>query len=101
MRINAFRPPLQIVRNAHHGMFQICGLILFAALIAGCVPTLPTLPTTVVGTWDKEGATEQETKQAEWECAQQVSSLRVPFNDRSEYYRLCMGAKGWKEKGGN
>jgi len=63
-------------------------LIFLVAVVAGCA---------TLGPWQKEGATEQELKQAEWDCARQVTQL--PAFDRSKFFRLCMGAKGWKEIG--
>jgi hypothetical protein len=63
-------------------------LIFLVVVVAGCA---------TVGTWQKEGATEQETYQAEWDCAREVKYIDVW--DRSTFFRLCMGARGWKEIG--
>ena len=63
-------------------------LIFLVVVVVGCAS---------VGTWQKEGATEQETKQAEWDCIREVKYIDVW--DRSTFFGLCMGARGWKEIG--
>ena len=63
-------------------------LIVLVALAAGCA---------TVGAWQQEGKTEQEQKKDEWECAKEVQYM-LPW-DRTKMFRLCMGARGWKEVG--
>jgi hypothetical protein len=80
------RPVIAVERKGVK--MRIWLLIFLVIAVAGCVS---------IGTWQKEGGTEQETKQAEWDCAREVRSLD-PW-DRSTFFRLCMGARGWKEIG--
>ena len=62
------------------------GLLL--GVVAGCA---------TVGPWHQEGKTETQEKKDEWECAREVQSM-FPW-DRTKMFRLCMGARGWKEGG--
>ena len=88
MRLNAFPSPRRILRHTRHGMLRFSCLLLLVAVGAGCA---------TVGPWQQEGKTEQQLKKDEWDCAREVQSM-LPF-ERTKMFRLCMGARGWKECG--
>ena len=88
MRLHNLPSPGRILCNVHHGMMRLSCLILLVAVVAGCA---------TVGPWQQEGKTERQLKEDEWYCAREVQSI-LPF-DRTKMFRLCMGARGWKEQG--
>ena len=88
MRCNAVPSPGRIFRHAHHGIVTLSCMILLVAVAAGCA---------TVGPWQQEGKTERQLKEDEWYCAREVNYMDVW--DRSKFFRLCMGARGWKEVG--
>ncbi len=88
MRLNAFSSPARILLNVHNGMMRLWCLLLLVPVVAGCA---------TVGPWQQEGKTETQMKKDEWECAKEVQNM-LPF-DRTKMFRLCMGARGWKEEG--
>ena len=67
---------------------RIWCLILLVPVMAGCA---------TVGPWQQEGKTETQMKQDEYACAKETQHM-LPF-DRTKMFRLCMGARGWKEEG--
>ena len=87
MRRNAFSSLARIIVNVHNGMMRLWCLLLLLAVVAGCA---------TVGPWQQEGKTERQLKEDEWYCAREVNYLDVW--DRSKFFRLCMGARGWKEE---
>ena len=88
MQLNAFPSPARILRNVQNGMVRVWCLLLLLGVLAGCA---------TVGPWQQEGKTEAQEKKDEWDCAREVQSM-FPW-DRTKMFRLCMGARGWKEIG--
>ena len=88
MRLNAFPSPARILRNVHNGTMRLWCLLFLVTVVAGCA---------TVGPWQQEGKTETHMKKDEWDCAREVQSM-FPW-DRTKMFRLCMGARGWKEGG--
>jgi hypothetical protein len=88
MRLNAFPSPARILVNVHHGRMRLWCLLLLLAVVVGCA---------TVGPWQQEGKSETQMKKDEYECAKEVQSM-FPW-DRTKMFRLCMGARGWKEGG--
>ena len=88
MRLNAVPSPARILRNVHNGMLRLWCLLFLFTVVAGCA---------TVGPWQQEGKTETQMKKDEWDCAREVQSM-FPW-DRTKMFRLCMGARGWKEEG--
>jgi len=88
MRLNAFPSPARILRNVHNGMMRLWCLLFLVTVVVGCA---------TVGPWQQEGKTETHMKKDEWDCAREVQSM-FPW-DRTKMFRLCMGARGWREEG--
>jgi hypothetical protein len=88
MRVHAFPSPAEILLTVRNGIMRLWYLLLLVAVVAGCA---------TVGPWQQEGKTETQMKKDEWECAKEVQNM-LPW-DRTKMFRLCMGARGWKEGG--
>lgn len=88
MRVHACSSRARILLNVHHRLVSLWSLLCLVTVVTGCA---------TVGPWQQEGKTETQMKKDEYECAKEVQSM-FPW-DRTKMFRLCMGARGWKEVG--